>query len=85
VYNSAQLSYQNIVTYAAGKYRAANDVMALSQRGTPGTSNRRGISPVATRGNAGSFLAMPPSDTEAEVLAALPPGSPGNRGGAASP
>ena len=85
VYNSAQRSYQNMVTYVAGKYRSTKDFMAVSQRGTPGTSNRRGFSPVATRGNARSFLAMPPSDIEAEVVAALPPGSPGNRGGAASP
>jgi len=85
VYNSVQRSYQNMVTYVAGKYRAAKDVMALSQRGTPGTSNRRAFSPAATRGNAGSFLAIPPSDTEAEMVAALPPGSPGNRGGTASP
>jgi len=85
VYNSAQRSYQNMVTYVAGKYRAAKDVMALSQRGAPGTSNRRGFAPIVPRGIPGNLLAMPPSDTEGETVAVLPPGSPGNRGAAPSP
>jgi len=41
VYNSAQRSYQQLSTYVAGKYRAAKDVMALANRGSPGGSSRK--------------------------------------------
>ena len=41
VYNSAQRSYQQILTYEAVKYRAAKDVMALASRGSSGGSSRK--------------------------------------------
>jgi len=40
--NTAQRSYQQLSTYMAGKYRAAKDVMALANRGSPGGSSRKG-------------------------------------------
>jgi len=41
VYNSEQRSYQQLSTYVAGKYRAAQYVMALASRGSPGGSSRK--------------------------------------------
>jgi len=42
VNNTTQWSYQQFSTYVAGKYRAAKDVMALANRGSPGGSPRKG-------------------------------------------
>jgi len=42
VYNTAQRSYQQLLTYVAGKYGAAKDVMELSNRGSPGGSSCKG-------------------------------------------
>ncbi|GAB0493373.1 hypothetical protein MMPV_004655 [Pyropia vietnamensis] len=51
VYNSASRSYQQMVTYAAGKYRAAKDVMAIAQRSAMGGgAGRRGPAMVGPRG-----------------------------------
>jgi len=50
VYNSAQRSYQQILTYEAVKYRAAKDVMALASRGSSGGSSRKGQTSTGPQG-----------------------------------
>jgi len=80
VYNSAQRSYQQLSTYVAGKYRAAKDVMALANRGSPGESSRKGQTSTGPRGLPVNQLHSPwEEDNTAthDTVAVLPSGTPG--------
>jgi len=59
VYNTAQRSYQQFSTYVAGKYRAAKDVMALANRGSPAGSSRKGQTSAGPRGLSVNHLSSP--------------------------
>jgi len=88
VYNTAQRSYQQLSTYMAGKYRAAKDVMALANRGSPGGSSRKGQTSTGPRGLSVNHLGSPweEDDTEThDMVAILPSGTPGFRTGGAAP
>ena len=50
VYNSAQRNYQQLSTYVTGKYRAAKDVMALANRGSPEELSRKRQTSTRPRG-----------------------------------
>jgi len=80
VYNTAQRSYQPLSTYVAGKYRAANDVMALANRGSSGGSSRKGQTSTGPRGLSVNHLESlwDEDDTAThETVAVLPSGTPG--------
>jgi len=88
VYNTAQRSYQQLSTYVAGKYRAAKDVMALANRGSPGGSSRKGQTSTGPRGLSVNHLGSPweEDDTEThDMVAVLPSGTPGFRTGGGAP
>jgi len=88
VYNTAQRSYQHFTTYVAGKYRAAKDVMALANRGSPGGSSRKGQTSTGPRGLSVNHLNSPweEDDTDThDVVAVLPWGTPGFRTVGAAP
>ena len=87
-YNTAQRSYQQLSTYVAGKYRAAKDVMALANRGSPGGSSRKAQTSTGPRGLLVNHLGSPweEDDTEThDMVAVLPRGTPGFRMGRAAP
>jgi len=82
VYNTAQRSYQQLVTYVTGKYRATKDVIALASRGTARKPSRRGHTSYGPRGLAVTLLA-PPGATDAEspmTVAAILSREPDGRG-----
>jgi len=88
VYNTAQRSYQQLSTYVEGKYRAAKDVMALANRGSPGGSSRKGQTSTGPRGLSVNHLnsLWAEDDTEThDVVAVLPSGTPGFRTVGAAP
>jgi len=88
VYNTAQRSYQQLSTNVAGKYRAAKDVMALANRGSPGGSSRKGQTSTGPRGLSVNHLGSPweEDDTEThDMVAVLPSGTPGFRTGGKAP
>jgi len=80
VYNTAQRSYQQLSTNVSGKYRAAKDVMALANRGSPGGSSRKGQTSTGPRGLSVNHLNSPweedDNDTH-DMVAVLPSGTPG--------
>jgi len=80
VYNTARRSYQQLSTYVAGKCRAANDVMALANRGSPGGSSRKGQTSTGPRGVSVNHLnsSWKEDDTEThDMVAVRPSGTPG--------
>jgi len=82
VYNTAQRSYQQLSIYMAGKYRAARNVMALANRGSPGGSSRKGPTSTGPRGLSVNHLNSPweEDDTDThDMVAVLPSGTPGIR------
>ena len=88
VYNTAQRSYQQLSTNVAGKYRAAKDVMALANRGSPGGSSRKGQTSTGPRGLSVNHLGSPweEDDTEThDMVAVLQSGTPGFRTGGKAP
>jgi len=88
VYNTAQRSYQQLSTYVAGKYRAARDVMALANRGSPGGSSRKGQTSTGPRGLSINHLSSPweEDDTDShDMVAVLLSGTPGFRTVGAAP
>jgi len=88
VHNTAQRSYQQLSTYVAGKYRAAKDVMALANRGSPGGSSRKGQTSTGPRGLSVNHLNSPweEDDTDThDMVAVLPSGTPGFRTVGAAP
>jgi len=88
VYNTAQRSYQQLSTYVAGKYRAAKDVMALGNHGSPGGSSRKEQTSTRPRGLSVNHLNSPweEDDTEThDMVAVLPSGTPGFRTVGAAP
>jgi len=88
VYNTAQRSYQQLSTYAAGKHRAAKDVMALANRGSLGGSSRKGQTSTRPRGlsvnHLNSLWEEDKTDTH-DMVAVLPSGTPGLRPVGAAP
>jgi len=65
-------------TYVAGKYRAAKDVMALANRGSPGGSPRKGQTSTGPRGLSVNHPTSPweKDDTEThDMVAVLPSGT----------
>jgi len=88
VYKTAQRSDQQLSTYVAGKYRAAKDVMALANRGSPGGSSRTEQTSTGPRGLSVNHLTSPweKDDTEThDMVAVLPSGTPGFRSVGAAP
>jgi len=88
VYNTAQRSYQQLSTYVAGKYRAAKDVMALANRGSPGRSSRKGQASTGPRGLSVNNLNSPWEKDDIathDMVAVLPSGTPGFRTAGAAP
>jgi len=88
MYNTAQRNSQQLSTYVAGKYRAAKDVMALANRGSPGGSSRKGQTSTGPRGLSVNHLSSPWEEDYTEthdVVAVLPTGTPGFRTGGAAP
>jgi len=80
VYNTAQRSYQQLATYMAGKYRAAEDVMALANRDSPWGSSRKGQTSTGPRGLSVNHLNSPWEEDDIEthdMVAVLPSGTPG--------
>jgi len=72
----------------AGKYRAAKDVMALPNRGSPGGSSRKGQTSTGPRGlsvnHPNCLWEEDDSDTQ-DMVAVLPSGIPGFRTVGAAP
>jgi len=88
VYNTAQRSYQQLSTYVAGKYRAAKEVMAFANRGSPGGSPRKRQTSTGPRGLSINHLSSPweEDDTDThDMVAVLPSGTPGFRTVGAAP
>jgi len=88
VYNTAQRSYQQLLPYVAGKTRAANDFMALANRGSPGGSSRKGQTSTGLRGLSVNHLNSPweEDDTDThDTVAVLPSGTPRFRRVGAAP
>jgi len=88
VYNTAQRSYQQLSTYVAGSYRAAKDVMALANRGSPGGSSRKRQTSTGPRGLSVNHLSSPweKEDTDThDMVAVLPSGTTGLRTVGAAP
>jgi len=88
VYITAQQSYQQLSTYAAGKYRAAKDVMALANRGSPGGSPQKGQTSTGPRGLSVTHLSSPwgEDDTDThDMVAVLSLCTPGFRTVGAAP
>jgi len=72
----------------AGKYRAAEDVMALANRGSPGGCSRKGQTSTGPRGLSVNHVGSPwkEDDTEThDMVAVLPSGTPGFRTGGEAP
>jgi len=88
VYITVQRSYQQLSTHVARKYRAAKDVMALANRGSPGGSSRKGQTSTGPRCLPVNHLNSPweEDDTEThDMVAVLPSGTPGFRPVGAAP
>jgi len=78
VYNLAQRSYQPMLTYVAGKYRAAKDVMALASRGSPGGSSWKGQTSTGPRGLSVNQLHSPWEEDDTatyDTVTVLPSGT----------
>jgi len=72
----------------AGKYRAAKDIMALSNRGSYGGSSRKGQTSTGPRGLSINHLSSPweEDDTDThDMVAVVPSGTPGFRTVGAAP
>jgi len=88
VYNTARRSYKQLSTYMAGKYRAAKDVMALANRGSPEGSSRKRPTSTGPRGLSINHLSSPweEDDTDThDMVTVLPSGTPGFRTVGAAP
>jgi len=88
VYNTVQRSYQQLSDYVAEKFRAAEDFMALANRGSPEGSSRKGQTLTGPRGLSVNHLgsSWEEDDTEThDMVAVLPSGTPGFRTGRAAP
>jgi len=75
-------------TYVAGKYRAAKNVMALANRGSPRGSSRKWQTSTGPRGLSINHLSSPRQEADTDthdMVAVLPSGTPGIRTVGAAP
>jgi len=88
VYNLAQRSYQKMLTYVAEKNRAANDVVALASRGSPGGSSRKRQTLTGPRGLSVNQLHSPWEEDDTatnDTVTVLPSGTLGFRTAGGAP